>query len=205
MMAILLYLHGFNSSPASTKAVRLKQWLLAHHPTVTMLVPQIASSPKRVAAFLANLVEQHMSQRLGLVGASLGGYYATWLSQRYRLPAVVINPVVYSDELRKNFLGSHYHLPTGEYYTVSASHLEELKALQVNPLVAPNLLWLLQQKADEVLDYRLALDYYRPCRQHVEAGGNHAFTQLERFFPHIVDFLALNPSNTATPSPVPND
>ncbi|HDN2509962.1 TPA: esterase YqiA [Providencia rettgeri] len=190
-MATLLYIHGFNSSPLSAKATHLKQWIGVNYPHIDMIVPQLPNFPAQAEAMLDEIIQQHRHERIGLVGSSLGGYFSIWFSERYHLPAVVVNPAVRPFDLLKDYLGVNINPYTHEQYVLEPKHIGELKSLYIEQLSASHRIWLLQQMGDEVLDYHEAVTYLSKCKQTVEPDGNHAFTGFDAYFSQIVHFLQL--------------
>ncbi|EHA1081968.1 esterase YqiA [Photobacterium damselae] len=192
MKPLLLYIHGFNSSPQSMKAEIMANYCRECRPDIKVVVPRLPSYPQQAAEYIDELVQTYLPDyKLGLVGSSLGGYIATWLSQRYQLPAVVVNPAVKPYELLVDYLGPQQNPYTQEQYVLAPHHMDELKAMDVDNIVHPELIWLLQQEGDEVLDYRQAVEKYTLCRQLVEKQGDHSFVQFERFPAEIIQFLGL--------------
>ncbi|MBV7300389.1 esterase YqiA [Enterovibrio paralichthyis] len=192
MPTMLLYIHGFNSSPLSVKAQQMRDWCETHRPDIKVEVPGLACYPAQAAVQLETLVEKYRRDyRIGLVGSSLGGYFSTWLNARYGFRAVLVNPAVRPYDLLVDYLGPQQNPYTGEKYLLEPHHMAELKALDVGTISKPDTLWLLQQEGDEVLDYRQAVAKYLGCKQTVEACGDHAFVGFDRYPAEIIQFLGL--------------
>lgn len=190
--SMLLYLHGFNSSPGSYKANVIRQYCQQHRPDIQLEIPQLPHFPKRAADYLDAFVSNHhRDYNIGLVGSSLGGYLSTWLNDKYGCRAVVVNPAVRPYELLADFLGQQANPYTHQNYVLEPKHILELKALEVLKLRTPQDFWLLQQEGDEVLDYRQAVSKYHQSRATIEKGGDHSFVQFERYPQQIIEFLQL--------------
>ncbi|HBV20281.1 MAG TPA: esterase YqiA [Nitrosomonas sp.] len=190
--SLLLYLHGFNSSPQSHKASVMREYCRQHRPDIKLVIPQLPNYPQQAARFAQNLVEQYRQDyQVGLVGSSLGGYLATWLNHRYGYKAVLVNPAVKPFELFTDYLGKQFNPYSQEHYFLEEKHIQELQDLYIEVFNQADDLWLLQQTGDEVLDYRQAVEKYRLSRQTIEAGGNHSFVGFERYPSQIIDFLQL--------------
>lgn len=190
--SLLLYIHGFNSSPLSLKANLMRDYCHQHRPEIKVVIPQLPCFPQQAAQHLLDIVNQHQQDyHIGLVGSSLGGYMSMWLNARFGFKAVLVNPAIKPYELLADFLGEQENPYTHERYTLESKHIEELKALDTPVIEQPNDFWLLQQTDDEVLDYRQAIGHLSGSKQTVEQGGNHSFVGFERYPESIIEFLEL--------------
>ena len=195
MKSVLLYLHGFNSSPGSAKAQQMAAWVAEYRPDIEVIIPAQPNTPAAAWAAIEQIIEDVRARhgahlKLGAVGSSLGGFMATRVAERYGYRAALINPAVRPHELLCDYLGPQVNPYTDERYELLPTHMDELRALAV-PVSAPERLWILQQQEDEVLDYRKALREYEFARLSLECGGNHAFVGFERYPAQIVRFLGL--------------
>jgi predicted esterase YcpF (UPF0227 family) len=139
-------------------------------------------------ALLRDAVER--SPDAALIGSSLGGYYATWLVERYTLRAVLVNPAVRPYELLNGARGPQKNLYTGEEYELTAQHIDELKALEVTS-ITPERYLLLTRTGDEVLDYRDGVEKYCGARQSVIPGGDHGFGDFEKYLDAALAFCGI--------------
>jgi len=188
---VLLYIHGFNSSPASAKAQLLKAKLEALGRSAEFSAPALPHSPKQAADLLNALVARHRGAVL--VGSSLGGYYATYLAEKHGLKAVLLNPVVRPYELLAPLIGPQKKFHTGEEYDFTTQHVVELRALEVERITPARYL-LIVAKGDEVLDYRRAVERYRGCRQLVIEGSDHGLSNFADYLETVLEFCGVSDS-----------
>lgn len=185
---MLIYIHGFNSSPASYKAALLQRRMEALGRGAEFVAPALPVSPARAAALLDDLARRHSGA--ALVGSSLGGYYATWLAEKHGLDAALLNPAVRPYDLLKDHVGPQQNLHTGERYEYTARDVEELRALEVAS-ITPERYLLVTATGDEVLDYRSAVERYRGCRQIVIEGGDHGLSGFEDYVDAVLEFCGI--------------
>lgn len=185
---MLIYIHGFNSSPASFKAKVLRERLAALDRAGEFVAPALPHSPAAAAALLAQLAHAH--PQAVLVGSSLGGYYATWLAEKFLLRAVLVNPAMRPYDLLAGYVGPQKNLYTAEDYDFTAQHVDELRALEIEA-ITPERYLLMVETGDEVLDYRQAVEKYRGAQQLVVAGGDHGFSDFADYLDRVLAFAGM--------------
>ncbi|MCQ3828868.1 hypothetical protein HXX02_05385 [Microbulbifer elongatus] len=192
---LLVYLHGFLSSPQSFKCQQLKAWLQQTHPQVVFYAPLISPYPAEAAMALGNALADFRASHpgpIGLVGSSMGGFWSTWLAEQHGLPAVLINPAVSPSRFMPDYVGQDLKPYSGEdkTYRLRTQDVDNMRQLEAGiPATLSGRYWLLAQRGDETLDYREAEAFYRGQQQTIEDGGDHSFQEFARHMPALVDFL----------------
>jgi uncharacterized protein len=185
---MLVYLHGFNSSPASGKAKQLGEYMASLGRQADYFCPALPNSPREAIAQVEAKLAQRRPESVTLIGSSLGGFYATYLAEKHGWKAVLVNPAVHAHTLLRSALGPQTNWHTGEKWELTEAHLAELAALDIDSITLPKRYLLLTQTGDEVLDYRDAVAYYSGATQIIEDGGDHGFAGFERHYQTILDF-----------------
>ena len=180
---MILYIHGFGSCGWGRKSLRLRRFF----GTARLLAPDLPLTPDAAMNHLEGLLVRYPVT--ALVGASLGGFFATCLNAVEARPTILINPVVRPGELRGDFIGRHQRWCDDMPFSVDERYLRALNALQRNELNPDERYLVLLQKGDEVLDYRQAADFYRDQQVRVLTDGDHRFEDIDRHLPLIADWL----------------
>jgi predicted esterase YcpF (UPF0227 family) len=190
---MLLYIHGFNSSPESHKASILKQWLAQQHPEIIYEVPYLKPYPAESIAQLEAIIERYSvkNEIIGLMGSSLGGFYAAYLAEKYHLRAVLINPSIRPFELLGKYIGENKNFYNDDHYLFEQKHVDELKTFFVPQHTHPKNLLLMVQTGDEALNFGEATAKYVASQNIIEYGGDHGFTNFDRWFTYTLQFLKL--------------
>lgn len=175
----MLYIHGFASCGDSNKTRILKE----HFGKDEVLAPDIPVDPDEAMAFLRTLIEQGNVKMI--VGSSLGGYYAAYLSSLYDTVMVLINPSTRPYETLAAFVGSNRRWCDGSPFVWKPSYLDALKKYEISEVKKSPGGVVLLQSGDEVLDYRIALQKYKALDVVVEEGGNHRFENLADYLAKI--------------------
>lgn len=176
----IVYLHGFNSSAQTAKGQLLARAAAALPYPPIFHLPSLPHRPAQAMREVCAWVDANARdlRRLTLVGSSLGGYYATWLAERYGARAVLINPAIRPFDDLRPYRGRQRNLHTGEEYEVTPAHFDELIALKVAAITRPERYFLLVRTGDELLDWRESVAHYAGAWQYVLGGGDHGWTDF---------------------------
>ena len=185
---LIFYLHGFRSTPLSNKALQLADFIKLHEPALQFFCPALPVSPAEAVALIERLMAARSDQEICLVGSSLGGFYATYLAERYGMRAILLNPAITPQRDLKNYLGEQTVYGSDATIFVKQEFLAELEALSVAAISRPERYFLLAATGDELIDWRDMTAKYQGVKQHVIEGSDHGISDFAEYIQLVLDF-----------------
>ena len=191
---MILYLHGFKSSPDSFKARLLGETLTAQGRAGEYLCPQLPASPGAAVAVALALVQDVPASQLTVIGSSLGGFYATWIAERLGCRAVLLNPAVQPPRDLEQYVGVSCAYHSDQPFEFKHAHIDELRALTVPAITRPERYLLIAATGDEVLDWREMQAHYPGARQVIIAGSDHGIADFADYLATVLAFCNQLPT-----------
>lgn len=188
---MILYLHGFRSSPQSMKARVIASRMAGLGLADQLANPQLPASPKLAMELALSLVDGVPAGDLAIIGSSLGGYYATWLAEHLGCRAVLLNPAVVPLKDLDQHVGVTTQYHSDEPFEFRREYIDELRALAVDRITRPERYFLIAATGDEVLDYRDMVAHYAGARQHVIAGSDHGIAEFAEYADAVLAFCGV--------------
>ena len=121
---MILNIHGFASGGDGAKKQALEELFGDKHEVIS---PDLSEDPTQALKQLKAIARRHY--KFIVVGCSLGGFYALYLSLLTKGPIVLVNPSTNPAITLANRLGSNKNFKTGKDFDFKAEYLESLKEL----------------------------------------------------------------------------
>ena len=191
--SLLVYLHGFRSSPRSSKAVMTGEGIKAisspENP-IQWYCPQLLASPKESMAMVEDHIKRSGADQIVVVGSSLGGFYANYLAEKYSCKAIVLNPAVRAARELAPHVGMMTAYDSDEPFDFRPEYIDELKSLQVEKISNPSRYFLIAAKGDELLDWQEMVGFYPGAKHLVLEGSDHGIADYADHLPQVLKFIS---------------
>ena len=192
---MMLYLHGFRSSPASFKAQMLAARLAALGLADQWHCPQLSASPARAVAQAMALATTVDPADLSVIGSSLGGFYARYVAEQLGCRVVFLNPAIDPQrDLARFFIEVDTYSAT-QYHSTEPFVFTRADWAGLAPLAVPTFshserAFLIAAKGDEVLDWREMVAAYPNARHKVLEGSDHGLSDFADSIDEVLQFCA---------------
>jgi len=184
---MIIYIHGFGGSGCGVKAEIFREYFKSNNNS--FIAPSLSYVPELAVKTLEELIESY-SEEVFLIGSSLGGYYAIYLADKYKIKALLLNPSVKPMETLGRLIGNTHNFYDGSLFSWSQKHINMLRQYDTKDRdLDKSLYFLLTKKDDDVLDYMEAVTKLEGSKIIIEDSGGHSFEGVEKHFENIKDFF----------------
>ena len=186
----ILYFHGFKSSSDSTKAKDLHKFISRRTRNTILITPNIHDNFHDAHDQIINLIESN-KPNIFFMGSSLGGYYASFFSQKYNKKAVLINPAIPPLKDFEMHLGKNKNYSNGNKFIITKNDIDYIRSLSYKKILKPKNLMILLESGDEILNYNDTSSYFSGSHIDILYGGDHSYSSFKEKFNKIQDFLKI--------------
>ena len=151
--------------------------------------PQLLASPKESMDMVIKHIDQSKADRIVVKGSSLGGFYANYLTEKYKCKGIVLNPAVYAARELEPHVGMMTSYDSEEPFDFKAEYIGELRALQVNQITNAERYFLIAAKGDELLDWKEMVAFYPGAKQLILEGSDHGIADYANHLPAVIEFI----------------
>lgn len=202
----VVYIHGLDSTANSVKGVLLEKYCKTYHSDIEIIRPDLNQAPNKVFDRLCELVQQaqEADEKVAVMGSSLGGYFASLVSNETGCPAVLLNPSTkphislqrFVDDKVMDTTACDDNVATVIYRTtggwaMTLQDLDWFAAHKLQQITYPEKVFAVIKQGDELLDPKVATDFYQSQGVEValQDGGDHRMTDFEQQLPMIMEYL----------------
>ncbi|MET3137253.1 putative esterase YcpF (UPF0227 family) [Undibacterium sp. GrIS 1.2] len=185
---MILYLHGFRSSPQSFKARKMAEYMRSLGRADEYVCPQLSASPLLAIQQAEQLMSAYAPEDITVIGSSLGGFYATWLAEKYGCKAILLNPAVKPPRDLEKYVGVTTAYHSDEVFEFKAEYVPQLRAYEVAAITQAERYFLLAATGDEVLDWREMTAHYPAAKQIVIEGSDHGMADFVDYLDQVLLF-----------------
>lgn len=179
-----IYLHGFNSGFNPEKK-SIKQISTIFYKVVGRTTNYL---DEQDVERLTNFIKQTISDFNGetiIIGTSLGGFFARYFANQFKLRCILINPAVDPHYSIKRAIGKNTNYFTKEVYEITESAVEKL---QLYSTVLHSDCLMILATDDDVVPYELPLSKYGQNSKVVLTCGGHRMECINNILPEIDGF-----------------
>lgn len=211
----IIYIHGLDSDANSIKGSLLEEYCRQYDPDIKVLRPDLNKTPDQVFDQMLSLIDSVASknshdQNTVLVGSSLGGYFATLLSNHTGCPALLLNPSIQPHQTLQRFKhsteteeddgakdesandeASEVLYTTLGGWRITNADLRWFACHQLSSLNYPKKVVALIKEGDELLNSSLSANFYREqgATVNMQKGGDHRFSDFKTQLPKVIEVI----------------
>ena len=198
---MILYIHGFRSKGNGEKAKALQTYF----PDENVISPSLETKPFQDMNYLMELTKFHLkkNERVIVIGTSLGGFYAHYLSRALGIPCVLINPSFNPSESLENSLGINtiygsekFGDNTIQTLNLKREHLDEFNELEKHLItndspftISDPLINLFISVDDDVINHAETLVKFAGCNIKLFDNAGHIFSKFDEILPDVKTIL----------------